>query len=168
MHKKQVIFFPLYQTLWFGVTWRLGRIWLIISLSLKGRETTNLWQIHLFSRRKGTHDKKIWVPSWVHVCCCSVQFSSVAQSCPTLCNPMNRSSPGLPVHHHLLEFTQTHAHRVSDAIQPSLPLSTPSPPAPNPSQHQSFPMSQPSRLISWDLKVKVAQLCPTLCNPMDV
>ena len=116
MHKKQVIFFPLYQTLWFGVTWRLGRIWLIISLSLKGRETTNLWQIHLFSRRKGTHDKKIWVPSWVHVCCCSVQFSSVTQSCPTLCNPMNRSSPGLPVHHHLLEFTQTHAHRVRDAI----------------------------------------------------
>ena len=64
----------------------------------------------------------------------SVQFSSVAQLCPTLCDPMNRSTPGLPVHHQLLEFTQTHVHRVSDAIQPSHPVSSPSPPAPNPSQ----------------------------------
>ena len=67
----------------------------------------------------------------------SVQFSSVAQSCPTLWDPMNRSTPDLPVHHRLPEFTQTHVHRVSDAIQPSHPLSSPSPPAPNPSQHQS-------------------------------
>ena len=67
-----------------------------------------------------------------------IQFSSVAQSCLTLCDPMNRSTPGLPVHHPLLEFTQTHVHRVSDAIQPSYPLSSPSPPAPNPSQHQSL------------------------------
>ena len=63
----------------------------------------------------------------------SVQFSSVAQSCPTLCDPMNRSTPGLPVHHQLPEFTQTHVHSVGDAIQPSHPLSSPSPPAPNPS-----------------------------------
>jgi len=68
----------------------------------------------------------------------SVQFSSVTQSCPTLCDPMNRSTPGLPVHHQLLEFTQTHVHQVSDAIQPSHPLSSPSPSAPNPSQHQSL------------------------------
>ena len=68
----------------------------------------------------------------------SVQFSSVAQSCLTLCDPMNHSTPGLPVHHHLLEFTQTHVRRVSDAIQPSHPLSSPSPPAPYPSQHQSL------------------------------
>ena len=68
----------------------------------------------------------------------SVQFSSVAQSCLTLCDPMNPSTPGLPVHHQLLEFTQTHVHRVNDAIQPSHPLSSPSPPAPNPSQHQSL------------------------------
>ena len=68
----------------------------------------------------------------------SVQFSSVAQSCPTLCDPMNCSTPGLPVHHQLPEFTQTHVHRISDAIQPSHPLSSPSPPAPNPSQHQSL------------------------------
>ena len=59
----------------------------------------------------------------------SVQFSSVAQSCQILCDPMNRSTPGLPVHHQLPEFTQTHVHPVSDAIQPSHPLSSPSPPA---------------------------------------
>ena len=68
----------------------------------------------------------------------SVQFSSVAQSCLTLCDPMNRSTSGLPVHHQLPEVTQTHVHRVSDAIQPSHPLSSPSPPAPNLSQHQSL------------------------------
>ena len=65
-----------------------------------------------------------------------VKFSSVAQSYPTLCDPMNSSTPGLPVHHHLPEFTQTHVHRVGDAIQPSHPLSSPSPPAPSPSHHQ--------------------------------
>ena len=68
----------------------------------------------------------------------SVQFSSVAQSCLTLCNPMNRRTPGLPVHHQLPESTQTHVHWVADTIQPSHPLSSPSPPAPNPSQHQSL------------------------------
>ena len=67
----------------------------------------------------------------------NIQFSSVVQSCPTLCNPMNHRTPGLPVHHQLPEFTQTHVHRVGDAIQPSHPLSSPSPPAPNPSQDQS-------------------------------
>ena len=81
---------------------------------------------------------------WIAISSCnrplfsSVQFSSVTQSCPTLCDPMNPSTPGLPVHHHLPEFTQTRIHRVSDAIQPSHPLSSPSPPAPNPSQHQSL------------------------------
>ena len=68
----------------------------------------------------------------------NLQFSSVAQSCLTLCDPMNRSTPGLPAHHQLPEFTQTHVHRVGDAIQPSHPLLSPSPPAPNPSQHQSL------------------------------
>ena len=76
----------------------------------------------------------------------SVQFNSVPQSCLTLCDPMNCSAPGLPVHDQLPEFTQTHVHRVGDAIQPSHPLSSPSPPAPNPSHHQSFPMSQ---LFTW-------------------
>ena len=67
-----------------------------------------------------------------------IQIRSVAQSGPTLCDPMNHSTPGLPVHHQLPEFTQTHLHQVSHAIQPSHPLSSPSPPAPNPSQHQSL------------------------------
>ena len=71
--------------------------------------------------------------------CASVQpVISVAQSCPTLCDPMNPSMPGLPVHHQLQEFTQTHVHQVSDAIQPSHRLSSPSPPAHNPSQHQGL------------------------------
>ena len=75
------------------------------------------------------------------------QFSSVAQSCPTLCDPMNCSTPGLPVHHQFLEFTQTHVHWVGDAIQPSHPLSSPSPPAPNPLPASgSFPMNQ---LLAW-------------------
>ena len=65
-------------------------------------------------------------------------FSSVQSLFPTLCDPMNCSTPGLPVHHQLPEFTQIHVHRVSDAIQPSHPLSSPSPPAPNPSQHQGL------------------------------
>ena len=68
----------------------------------------------------------------------SVQFSSVAQSCLTLCDPMNCSTPGLPVHHQLPEFTQTHVHWVGDAIQPSHPLASPSPPALNLSQHQGL------------------------------
>ena len=72
----------------------------------------------------------------------SVQFSSVPQLCPTLlCDPMNRSTPGLLVHHQLLEFTQKHVHRAGDAIQPSHPLPFPYPPVPNPSQHQ--------RLFQW-------------------
>ena len=72
------------------------------------------------------------------VCVHSVQFSSVAQSCPTLCDPMNRSMPGSPVHHQLPEFTQTHVHRVSDTTQPSHPLSSPSLPVLNLSQHQGL------------------------------
>ena len=76
--------------------------------------------------------------SFPRICMAYFQFSSVPQLCPTLCDSMNHSMPGLPVHHQLLEFTQTHVHRVSDAIQPSHPLLSPSPPAPNPSQHQSF------------------------------
>ena len=84
--------------------------------------------------KKNTERRKIFVVLlW-----CSVQFNSVAQSCLTLCNPINRSTPGLPVHHQLPEFTQTDVHRVSDAIQPSHPLSSPSPPAPNPSHHQGL------------------------------
>ena len=68
----------------------------------------------------------------------SVQFSSVAQSCPSLCDPMNFSMPGFPIHHQLLELTETHVHRVANAIQPSHSLSSPFPPAFNLSQHQGL------------------------------
>jgi len=86
-----------------------------------------------------------WFPlgwtGWIFI------FSSVTQSCPTLCDPMNCSMPGLPVHHQLPEFTQTHVHQVGDAIQPSHPLSSPSPPAPQSlPASESFPMSQ---LFAW-------------------
>ena len=74
--------------------------------------------------------------AWKHIH--SVQFSSVAQSCPALCDPVNRSTPGLPVHHQLPEFTQTHVYRVGDAIQPSHPLLFPSTPAINLSQNQGL------------------------------
>ena len=81
---------------------------------------------------------------WTHPICflfpslLLLQFSSTVQSCPTLCDPMNSSTPGLPVHQQLPEFTQTHIHRVGDATQPSHPLLSPSPPALNPSQHQGL------------------------------
>ena len=80
------------------------------------------------------HGINLWSGNSGPPCC----ISSVAQSCPTLCDPMNRNTLGLPVHHQLPEFTQTSVHRFGDAIQPSHPLSSPSPPAPNPSQHQSL------------------------------
>ena len=91
--------------------------------------------------------------------------SSVAQSCPTLCDPMNRSTPGLPVCHQLPEFTQTHVHRVGDAIQPSHPLSSPSPPAPNPSQHQSLfqwvsPSHEVAKVLEFQLKLHSFQRTP--------
>ena len=81
---------------------------------------------------------ELWATLSIFSCIYSVQFSSVAQSFLTLCDPMNCSKPGLPVHHKLPEFTQTHVHRIGDAIQLSHPLSSPSPPAPNPSQHQGL------------------------------
>ena len=76
----------------------------------------------------------IYIYSLIHI----YQFNSVAQSCPTLCDPINCSTPGLPVYHQLPEFIQTHVHWVGDAIQPSYPLSSPFPPASNSSQHQSL------------------------------
>ena len=90
------------------------------------------------SQSYGFSSGHVWMWELDYEESCSVQFSSVVQSCLTLCDPMNRSTQGLTVRHHLPEFTQTHVHRVSDAIQPSHPWSSPSPPAPNPSQHQSL------------------------------
>ena len=89
---------------------------------------TFLWQFFFLSILISVHAQSV----------IQSQFSSVAQSCLTLCNPMNRSTPGLPVHHQLLESTQIHVHWVGDAIQPSHPLSSPSPPALNLSQHQGL------------------------------
>ena len=86
-------------------------------------------------------------------------FSSVPRSCMTLCNPMNRSRPGLPVHHQLPEFTQTQVHQVGDAIQPSNALSSPSPPAPNPSQHQGiFQWVSPSHQVAkyWSFSFNIS------------
>ena len=82
--------------------------------------------------------RKASLTAWKGASYCSVQFSSVAQSCPTLCDPMDCSTPGLPIYHQLPESTQIHVHWVGDAIQPSYPLSSPSPPALNLSQHQGL------------------------------
>ena len=104
-------------------------------------DSTNqaLWKWRADGIHVGLHTHThIQRPTWRSHFTEKFQFSSVAQSCPTLCNPMNHSTPGLPVHHQLSEFTQIHVHRVGDAIQPSYPLSSPPPPAPNPSQHQGL------------------------------
>ena len=95
-----------------------------------GHETTDWFQIG-----KGVHQGCTLSPCLFKL---YAEFSSVTQSCPTLCDPMNCSTPGLPVHHQLLESTQLHVHCVGDAIQPSHPLSSPSPPALNLSQHQGL------------------------------
>ena len=119
----------------------------------------------------------------MHSTLASVQFSSVAQSCSTLCNPLNRSTPGLPVHQQLPEFTQTHVHRVGDAIQPSHPLSSPFPPAPNSSQHQSLfqcvnSLQEVAKVLKFQLQHQSFQRTPRtdllqnglvgfLCSPRD-
>ena len=97
------------------------------------------------------------------------QFSSVTQSCPTLCDPMDCSTPGFPVHHELPELAQTHVHRVGDGIQPSHPLSPPSPPAFNLSQHQVFSMSQFFTIGSLSIGVSVlASVLPVnTSNPLE-
>ena len=104
-------------------------------------------------------------PGHPSLCISSIQFISVAQSCLTLCNTMNHSTPGLPVHHQLLEITQTHVHRVGDAIQPSLPLSSPSPPAPSPSQHQSLfqlvnSLHEVAKVLEFQLQHQSSQWTP--------
>ena len=120
-HKKIVLFL---KERWRGSYEEMGLLESIRCLS-RGR----------VKRRVYSATSKIWT---IWVIFISDQIRSVAQSCPTLFDPMNRSTLGLPVHHQLPEFTQTHIHRVSDAIQPSHPLSSPSLPAPNPSHHQSL------------------------------
>ena len=114
--------------------WRREQRWLQkLGIKLPYDPTTPLLGIY---PEKTAIQKDAFIPLFIQFS--SIQFSSVAQLCPTLCDPMNCSTPGLPVHHQLPEFTQTHVHRVGDAIQPSHPLSSPSPPAPNPSQQQNL------------------------------
>ena len=86
----------------------------------------------------------------------SDQFSSVFQSCPTLCDPINHSTPGIPVPHQLPQSTQTHVYRVGEAIRPSYPLSSPSPLAPNPSQHQGvFQWVSSSHEVAKELELQL-------------
>ena len=115
---------------------RLNQTYLLALEGLLGRR--GLAGAHRGDRGTGCSRPGRWPPG-VSPLGGSVQFSCSVLS---LCNSMNCSTPGLSVHHQLPEFTQTHVHQVGDAIQPSHPLSSPSPPAPNPSQHQPFPMSQ--------------------------
>ena len=123
--------------------WDSGRCWDFLSWiggyrgSKKWMPVKRPWEITNFTFLLLSLALKVHQDAWTPQGS-SVQFSSVAQSCPTLCYPINRSMSGLPVHHQLPEFTQTHVHWVGDAIQPSHPLSSPSPPAPNPSQHQGL------------------------------
>ena len=118
------------------VVYHTDYLWILTNSCMPGINLTWSWYIILFMYCW------IWFTNILLRIFASMfigdQLNSVARSCPTLCDPMNRSMPGLPVHHQLPEFTQTHVHRVGDAIQPSHPLSSPSPPALNPSQHQSL------------------------------
>ena len=127
--------------------------------------------------------KRIWKKKFLTGQYITVQFSSVTQSCPALCDPMNLSMPGLPVRHQLLEFTQTHVHRVGDAIQPSHPLSSPSPPASNISQHQGVfqwvnSLHEVAKVLEFQLQHQSFQWTPrtdllchglvgSLCSPRD-
>ena len=117
-----------------------------------------------FLQFHSSFSKWLWVFE-VFFCICIVQFSSVAQLCPTLCDPMNRSMPGLPVHHQLPEFTQTHVHRVGDAIQLSHPLSSPSPPALNLFQNQGLfkwisSLHQVAKVLEFQLQYQSLQWTP--------
>ena len=106
---------------------------------LNNLKTIKLLGIHyILSSLRELEDESSITRSSINLFLSNFQFSSVAQSCPTLRDPMNHSTPGLPVHHQLPQFTQTHVYRVSDAIQPSHPLSSPSPPTFNFSQHQGL------------------------------
>ena len=129
-----------------------------------GSTQTTSTRLYAGGELQGSHMTSLSGLWWTHSSYPTVQFTSVAQSCPTLCDPMNRSTPGLPVHHQFLEFTQTHVHRVSDAIQPSHPLLSPSRLAPNPSQHQytqvPYPWIQPITHQKFSGEKKKSQKVP--------
>ena len=115
----------------------------------------------LYKKKKLIRGMKLYSP-------CSVQFSRSVMS-DSFCDPMNRSTPGLPVHHQLPEFTQTHVYRVGDAIQPSHPLSSPSPPAPNPSQHQGLfqwvnSCNEVAKVLEFQLRISPSNEHPGLIS----
>ena len=118
---------------WIELTCLLRNLYAVQETTVRTGHGTTDW----FQTEKGVHQGCILSPCSFNLCA-EFQLSSVSQSCWTLCDPMNRSTPGLPVHHQLPEFTQTPVHWVSDAIQPSHPLLSPSPPALNLSQHQGL------------------------------
>ena len=118
----------LHPRTFFWPDWHIGQA---------GSEVKCLWKYNLTNEERGTDEYILQLPL-PSIRISSVQFNWVTQSCPTLSDPMNHSTPGLPVHHQLPDFTQTHVRRVSDTIQLSHPLLSPSPPASNPSQHQSI------------------------------
>ena len=122
---------------------------------------------YVFFRSASTHtpSQRLSGNRELHHTPTQLQFSSVAQSCLTLCNPMNRSTPGLPVHHQLPQSTETHVHWVSDAIQPSHPLSSPSPPAINLSQYQGLfkwasSSNQVAKVLGFQLQHQSLQWTP--------
>ena len=127
------------------------------------------WWVKVFFEVGGGWWKCTRIRKWWWLLKVQFSFSSVAQLCPTLCHPMNCKVPGLPVHHQLPEFTQTHVHRVGDAIQPLHPLSSPSPPAPNPSQHQSLfqwvnSLHEVAKLWSFSFSISLSKEHPGLIS----
>ena len=137
-------------TMWITTNWKIVKemgipdhLTCLLRNLYAGQEATvrtRHWTMDWFQIRKGVHQGCILSPclSNLYAEFSSVQFSSAAQLCLTLCDPMDCSTPGFPVHYQFPKFTQTYVHWVGDTIQPSHPLSSPSPPAPNPSQHQSL------------------------------
>ena len=172
---------------WFTYCWSL--LWRILSFTLLACEISAIvlyfehsLRFLFFGIGRKTDVFQSYGHCWVFQICwhieCSTftascfQFSSVTQSCPTLCDPMNHSTPGFPVHHKLSEFTQTHAHRVGDAIQPSHPLLSPSPPAPNPSQQQDLfqrvnSLHEVAKLLELQLQHQSFQWTPRTCLLQD-
>ena len=114
--------------------------WMNIEILCKGMLIKSIWNMKFWNQVIPNEVLFFFLPvnEWLSYYLISVQFSSVAQSCPILSDLMDCSTPGFPVNHQVLELTQTHVHRVGDAIQPSHPLSSLSPPAFNLSQHQGF------------------------------
>ena len=141
-----------------GFVLKLGAVWRERKKRSNNKNIENNKTLLIF-------EPKVTAPRLLSGYCSDSQFSSVTQSCLTLCGPMNCSTPGLPVHHQLPEFIQTHVHQVSDAIQPSHPLSSPSPPSPNPSQHQGLfqwvnPLHEVAKVLEFQLQHQSLQWAP--------